>query len=309
MVRVSTLVLLLVFPVLGMDPVSEEEAIDVLATFAKEFKTKDIDEKQNAIYTLHDVPHDTVLDRLEKLLKDRNASVRNVAALAIGGQGHDPIRAGKILMRQYKKDFKNEEVLSSVLDAMVEIKFAGYWPTIKSALKEKRSTVVVRLLDLVGTNKDFRTIPTLLEMYHVAMPKKVSWKTGEVRVDTGAAGDADAKAAKAAFNKKYGQGGSKERRKAMAKARAFDERNFATQLRKCVNRITGQDFDNAIDFEDWYIDNYVEVHRKAAEMDGRDAEKAAAKARKELPALKAKVEERRKELEQELEDERKKKEG
>ena len=311
MMRIAIVFVLLVAVVQAapMDPVTDDEANDVLVTFAEEFKSKDIEEKQNAIYNLHDVPHDKVLDRLEKLLKNRDPAIRNVAALAIGGQGHDPVRVGKILMRQYKKDFKNELVLSSVIEAMVELKFTGYWPGMKPALKAKQSSTVVRILDLLGQNRDYRTLPLLLDMYQVAMPKRVKWKTGEVRVDTGAAGDTDQKAAEAAFNKKYGRGGSKEKRKAAAKAKSFDERNFATQLRKCVKRITGQDFDNAIDFEDWYVENYLMCARKAAEMDGLDPKKAVAKAKRELPAFQAKVEDARKKLEEELEQERKAREG
>jgi hypothetical protein len=132
------------------------------------------------------------------------------------------------------------------------------------------------------------------------MPKKVTWSTGTETVDTGTAGDADQKAAEAKFNAKYGRGGSKAKAKAKAKARSFDLRNFSPQIRKCVKKITGQDFDTAWDFEDWYVENYLLVARKAAEMRGANVEAAVAKASKELPKLKADIESARKKVEEEL---------
>lgn len=284
-----------------IEAVSEEAAKTAIKEFDDAFRTtKDVEAKQNAVYNLHDVPHPLVVRKLEKILKNKDPKIRNVAALALGGQGHDVEGTGALLMRIYKKDYKQEMVLASVLEGVAELRYLKYWPEVKKSLRDERSAIVIRTLDLLASNKDFRAIPTLLEMYKIAMPKRVSWKTGSVTVDTGAAGDADQKAAEAAFNKKYGRGGSKMKAKAKAKARAFDERNFATQLRKVVKAITGEDFDNSIDFEDWYVDNYVMVHRRIAEMEGTDPDAAERKAKAELPDLKAKVEEERKKLEEQL---------
>ncbi|MHC4133491.1 MAG: HEAT repeat domain-containing protein [Planctomycetota bacterium] len=299
--RTLGLLLTLAFAVHAADAVDPQEAQEALKEFEKAFKaTKEIEERQNAVYDLHDVPHDLVIKRLQILLKHKDPRVRNVAALALGGQLHNVALAGTVLMQSYVKDYKNTEVLSSVLEGMAELKYLGYWPKAKPALKDERNAVIIRVLELLGTNEDWRAIPRLLELYRVAMPKKVSWKTGEVKVDTGAAGDADQKAAEAEFNRKYGRGGSKAKAKAKAKARGFDLRNFSTQIRKCVKKITDQDFDTSWDFEDWYVENYLMVARKIAEMDGSDVEAAVAKAKRELPKLKADVESARKKLEEEL---------
>ena len=292
---------------LAADPVSDEEADAILDEFDKAFKkTKVVEEKQGLVYDLHDVMHDDVIDRLEKIaLRDRDPDVRNVAALALGGQKHNVAMAGKALQKVFDKQQKEEVVLASVLEAMAELNYLGYWPKAKKLMSDERSSIVIRTLDLLGANKDYRALPKLLDMYQVALPKRMKWKTGTVTVDTGAAGDADQKAAEAKFNAKYGRGGSKMKAKAKAKAKAFDERNFSTQLRKCVKAITGESFDTALGFEDWYVENYVEVMRKIAQMEGRNIEQAVAKAKSELPALKAKVDEERKKLEEELEQERK----
>lgn len=299
--RTLGLLLAFGFSVYAADAVDLEEAKAAIQEFDKAFKAaKEIEERQNLVYNLHDVPHDLVIRRLEKLLKHKDPAVRNVAALALGGQAHNAPLAGSVLMRTYARDFKNTEVLSSVLEAMAELKYLGYWPKAEPALKDERNAVIIRVLELLGTNEDWRAIPRLLELYRIVMPKKVSWSTGEVKVDTGAAGDADQKAAEAEFNRKYGRGGSKAKAKAKAKARGFDLRNFSTQIRKCVKKITDQDFDTAWDFEDWYVDNYLLVARKVAEMKGTDVDAAVAKAKKELPRLKAEIEEARKKLEEEL---------
>jgi hypothetical protein len=313
--RTMALCLLLALLARAEDPKAPIKAADdqdveaALQEFEEAFKSRELETKQNAVFDLHDFPHDRVIARIEKLLKDKRPEVRNVAALAMGGQGHNTKKAGVALMKSYNKDFKNTEVLASILEAMGELKYMGYWPTVEKAMKDARNSVVIRILELLGNTKDYRSLPKLLELYHVALPKRVNWSTGVVNVDTGTAGDADQKAAEAKFNAKYGRGGSKMKAKAKAKARAFDERNFGLHLRRCVKSITGESFDTALDFEDWYVEHYIEVHRKIAETDGKDPDVAEARARAELPALKAKVESDRKKLEAELEAERKARAG
>ncbi len=284
--------------------VDDAVAKEMLANFKDLMRTKVLAEKQDAVFNLAEVPHDLVIKELTKVLRKRDPEVRTVAALALGGQKHNPVMAGGILMRAYDKEFKNELVLSSVIEGLQELGYMKYWPKIEKAMKDPRSAIVIRLLNLLGANKDLRALPKLIDMYHVAMPKRATWKTGEVTVDTGAAGTADADAAKAKWESKYGKGGSKAKRKAKAAAAAFDERNFATQLRRCVKKMTGEDFENSIDLEDWYLENYIAVWKKIAELNGKNVEKAATKARGELPLLKEKIEKKRKALEEQLKKER-----
>ena len=287
-------------PVLAGEAVDDETAKAAIKEFDRNFKKLDIEEKQNAIYNLHELRNDLVIKRLEKLLRNKHPEVRNVAALALGGQLHNPDYAGKVLLKAYDKEKKNDDVLASVLDGIREVKFLGYWPKLEPALKDKRTSVVIRTLDLLGDNQDWRSLPVLLEMYKVAMPKRIKWSTGTVNVDTGTAGDADQKAAEAKFNAKYGVGGSKAKAKAKRKAKAFEERNFDAQLRRCVKSITGETFDNAYDFEEWYVENFVQVMVKIAEMEGKDVEQAKAKAKAQLPELEKKMDEERLRLEEEL---------
>jgi hypothetical protein len=166
--------------------------------------------------------------------------------------------------------------------------------------KDERNVVVIRMLDLLGTTKDWRAFPDLVELYREVMPKRVSWSTGTVTVDTGAADDSDQRAAEAQFAAKYGQGGSKEKNKAKSKANSFDLRNFTPQIKKCVTAITGKTFENAFDLEEWWCENYIEVAKKIAELEGKDPESVVARAKSEQAELKVKIEEDRKKLEEEL---------
>ena len=59
-----------------------------------------------------------------------------------------------------------------------------------------------------------------------------------------------------------------------------------------------------MDFEDWYVENYVKVHIAIAKMSGVDVAAAERRAKAELPALKAKVDEDRKKLEEDLKKQR-----
>jgi len=264
-------------------------------------KADTVEEKQGVVFSLHDFPNDYTIRALKRYLRDRDPAIRGVAALALGGQVHDKEEAGELLMEAYQKDKDEMQVALSCLDAMRNLKYLGYWPELgKDTGKGARSAVVIRILELLGANKDFRALPMLLDMYKVAMPKHVKWTTGTVNVDTGTAGDADQRAAEAEFNRRYGRGGSRARAAAERKAKAFDARNFQTQIRKCAKEITGEDFETDIDLEDWWIENWEMVARRIAELNGDDVEKAVAKAKKELPARKAKIAEERKKLEEEL---------
>lgn len=291
-------------------PASDDEAKAALAAFEEGWKTaKTVEEKQHVVYNLHDVRHDLVLARIEKLLRDKNPAIRNVAALALGGQTQNVEKSGGSLMKSFQADYKETQVLSSVLMGVEELGYLRYWPQVEVCLKDERNEIVIRTLNLLGKNKDYRALPKLLEMYRIALPKRVSWSTGEVTVDTGAEGTADAEAAEAKFNATYGAGGSKMKAKATAKARSQDDRNFSVELRRSVKAITGEDFPTVIDFEDWYLKNYLAICRRIAEMDGKDPAAAEKKAAAELPLLKQKIDEERKKLEEEAEASEKEREG
>lgn len=180
--------------------VSDEDAQQALGAFKEAFKTKDVGAQQTAVYDLHDVPNDLVIQQLAKLLKKGKPEVRNVAAMALGGQGHNTARAGKTLMSSFEVNYKHDLVIAATLDGWRELRYLGYWPKLKKCLDDDRNAVSIRAIDLIGSNKDFRPIFILMKMYKEAVPKGSSWDGGpEVTVDTGASGDTDQKAAEAKY--------------------------------------------------------------------------------------------------------------
>jgi hypothetical protein len=286
----------------GVAPVPDDKAKEAIKEVRDAFrKAESVEEKQGVVFTLHDIPNDRTIRELKKYLRNRDPAIQGVAALALGGQLHNRKEAGELLLKTFEKEKDEIEVAISCIDAMKNLGWHGYWPALEDETgKGTRSAVVIRILELIGANKDYRALPMLLNMYKVAMPKYVRWTTGKVTVDTGAAGDTDRKAAEAKFNQKYGAGGSKARAAAEGKSKAFDARNFTTQIRKCVKEITGHDFETDIDLEDWWIENWELVARRTAELSGENVEKAIAKAKRELPQRKKEIAEARKKLEEEL---------
>ena len=273
----------------AIEAVDDVQAKDAIKQFDTSFKTRDMDQKQGAVYALHDVPSDLVIKKLARLLKNRKTEVKVVAAMALGGQGHNVDKAGNTLHKSFKSDYDNEDVLSSVLDGWAELHYMEYWPALKKCLDDNRNAIAIRALDLIAANKDWRAVDVILKMYKEAVPKGYKWTTGVVTVDTGAAG-------------------SKAKAKAKGKAGAGKERNLATQLRRTVEALTGEDFETSLDFEDWLVENWVDVARKRAKLEGKDPNAAARAAALELPALKRKIEEEREKLEKQAEDARKQRE-
>ena len=114
-----------------------------------------------AIHDLHDVRDETALRQLEVLVRDESRSVRNVAALALGGQHEHQARAGAALLRAYGDDRDDEVVLSSALDALAELRFRGCWPAVKPTLRDGRLNIVVRTLRLLAAAGVEEAVPEL----------------------------------------------------------------------------------------------------------------------------------------------------
>ena len=124
-------VALLLAAVVAADPVTavpEAEAKLAVKEFDAAYrKAKSIDEKQELIYNLHDVPSPYTVKRLAKLMRNSKPEIRNVAALALGGQGFDKNTAGDVLMKSFAKERKEVAVQTSILDAMAELKYYVRW--------------------------------------------------------------------------------------------------------------------------------------------------------------------------------------
>ena len=93
-----------------------------------------------------------------------------------------------------------------------------------------------------GRLKEYRALPIILEWFNY-YPDGYSWSGGSVRVDTGAAGNKDAKAAKAKWKAKFGGRAKK------ARPLVWEKMVEALEL------ITGEEFAKPEQLEKWMKDN------------------------------------------------------
>jgi hypothetical protein len=157
---------------------------------------------------------------------------------------------------------------------------------------------VVHSLELVGANKDWRAFPELVEMYKMAVPAGKSWSGGEeVTVDTGAEGDADQQAAEAQYkaqNPGRGGGGGG------GPSRSSVLRNLSRPIGKCVKEVTGKSFETSLELSEWWVENYIMVAQKIAELEGKNPESVVPRAKIEQAELREKVAKEREDVEKRL---------
>ena len=102
-----------------------------------------------------------------------------------------------------------------------------------------------------GQLKEYRALKILLEWFNY-YPDGYSWSGGSVRVDTGAAGNKDAKAAKAKWKAKYGG------RKKKARPGAWEK------LIQSLEMITGEKFEKPEELKQWMKDNKALMRKHGA---------------------------------------------
>ena len=233
------------------------------ASFEERFADDDMGKRLRILewYGMH--RHKTVLKDLSKLyLKDKNVEIQAVAAKGLGNQLHDPKKASGYLMQGIKKyeDYGSREnpegddailneneaaVLANSLDSLGKL---GVKPDkngfklIKGLIDHNHDAVAIAMLDWCGATKEYRALPMILEWFNF-YPDGYSWSGGSVKVDTGAAGNKDAKAAKAKFHAKYGGRAKKARPKAHE------------AMKKALKEITGEDFEKPKQLKMWMDEN------------------------------------------------------
>ena len=132
----------------GVTAVPDDQAKEAVKQAREAFRSAEsVEGKQGVVFGLHDVPNDYVIKELAKYLRNRDPAIQGVAALALGGQGHNKEDAGKLLLKTYEKEKKELEVAISCLDAMKALGWYGYWPALeKDTGKGTRSAIVIRIL-------------------------------------------------------------------------------------------------------------------------------------------------------------------
>lgn len=238
--------------------------------FESDFASDDMDKRLRILawYGMH--MHKTVLKDLTKLyLKDKNVEIQGAAAKGLGNQLHDPKRAARVLLQGIEKyeDYAgrtdpegNDEVLNENEATVLVNSLASYanlgikpdkknWKLIKGLIDHPHDGVCIAMLDWCGATQEFRSLPMIHEWFSF-YPDGYSWSGGSVRVDTGAAGNKDAKAAKAKYKAKYGKRAAKARPKAHE------------AMKRALKAITGEDFEKPKELKQWMDDNKVMLKKK-----------------------------------------------
>ena len=273
------LAVLLVIAVVAALPLRAEEAEkpkphedqqlkehEVFEKFEAKFSSKDMDHRIQITRWLGHWRHKKVLKKLKSIwLKDPEMELRAVAAEGLGNQTPFTKDAGKTLVKglvQMKNLASREDpegadelaqaleakALASGIKAVGDLGYKKAWEELKGFIDHYHDDVAAEMMLTCGRLKEYRALPVLLEWFNF-YPDGYSWAGGSVRVDTGAAGNKDAKAAKAKWKAKYGS------RKRKARPAAWDA------LIQALEMITGEKFETADELKQWMRDNRALLRR------------------------------------------------
>lgn len=266
---------LLVIAVLCAPPVLAEDAAEakphtdqqlkeheVFDRFKEEYKSDDVEDQIKILRWLGMWRHKKVLRELKKIwLKEKDYELRAVAAAGLGQQSPYAKKSGKYLTDGLGKmtrlgsreDPEGDELLQQTLEVraiVAGIKAVGTlgykdgWDTLKVYIDHYEDAVAIEMMLTCGRLKEYRALPILLEWFNF-YPDGYSYAGGSVTVDTGAAGNEDAKAAKAKWKAKYGA------RKKKARPMAWEA------LIQSLEMITGEKFEKPVELKDWMKKNKV----------------------------------------------------
>jgi HEAT repeats len=218
----------------GDVPADVKEAIAYFDKYAA--KSKDDTKYAELVHDLAATGAAAAAERIGKILtEDRNLEHQMIAADALSEfakDGEGRAAAGKALVKALQKGDWDEDMQIQLVDALGKIAFApGTLPVCEVLLKAESPWLMLRCVRALGLIKDLHALPALLEILE-RMPVGYKWPAGEeVKVDSGAAGDADQKEAERQYNEQNSGRGKKGKPPVMFKA-------YIQELKKTVQAIT-----------------------------------------------------------------------
>ena len=253
-------------------PHADEDVKKATERFEQDFANDDMDKRLRILKWYGMYMHKDVLKRLKKLwLKSKDVEIQAAAAEGLGNQAPFPKDATKALMEGLRKyeDYasrpepEGDEELQQELEAKalanalrslakLDIKpDKKGWKMIKGLIDHNHDDVCIAMLEWCGKTTEWRSLDMILEWFEF-YPDGYSWSGGSVRVDTGAAGNKDAKAAKAKYKAKYGGRAKKGRPAAHA------------AMKKALLDITGQKFEKPDELKAWMKENKALLKKNGA---------------------------------------------
>ncbi|MDJ0975782.1 MAG: hypothetical protein QNJ98_15075 [Planctomycetota bacterium] len=227
-----------------------------LKRFEKDYASDDMDERIKILKWISMHRHKKVVALLKKIyLKEKNLELVATAGAGLALQTSHPKQATKIALQGLEKYAKlagktpeteaqrlQEDLEASVLVAgLTSYKALGQkidWKKMKGFLDHNNDDVAIAMIKLCEARLEYKAIPVIYEWFH-HYPDGLSWEGGSVKVDTGAAGDKDAKAAKAKWKAKYGGRAKK------ARPNAFKA------MVECVHVLTGEKITKRVQLKEW----------------------------------------------------------
>jgi len=229
---------------------------EVFTRFEGKWKSDDMDDRIQILRWFGMWRHKKVLRELKSIwLKEADYELRAVAAEGLARQTPFLKKSGKVLVDGLSKmiklasreDPEDDELLAQTLEAraiVAGIKAVGVlgyrdgWDVLRKYIDHYDDGVAAEMMLTCGRLKEYRALALLLEWFNY-YPDGASFAGGSVTVDTGAEGNADAKAAKAKWKAKYGS------RKKKARPAAWDAMIESLRL------ITGETFAKPEELKAW----------------------------------------------------------
>lgn len=253
-------------------PHSDEDVEQALERFEKDIQADSADTRIRILKWLGMYRHKKVVKELKDIwLKHKDVELQGIAAEGLGNQTANVRDAARALIDGLEKyeDYATREeplteraeevaqtlearALAAALRSLARLKYTGdkkEFKLISEFVDHGNDDICIATLDYFGGVQEWRALPIILEWFNF-YPDGYSWAGGSVTVDTGAAGDKDAKAAKAAWHGKFGGRARK------ARPAAHDA------MRRALKDITEQDFTKADELKQWMKDNKQLLKKK-----------------------------------------------
>ncbi len=229
---------------------SDKEAKHELKVFQQAYATEDVDYKLDAVARLGKCVHKDVMKRLLTVLfKDPDPYVKAEAAKGLARQVPFAKEIGKRTLRLLTDDKTPPKVLAQLVYTLGALRYTKAWEPITELIAHDDDGVVIAAFRVVGDWKELRAwreIQNFWDMY----PEEGKFQTGTVKVDTGAAGTKDQKAAKRKWMAKYGNKRKQRVRPECVKA-----------LKEAVKKITGEDLKKPEEFREWCRAHKAEIKK------------------------------------------------
>jgi hypothetical protein len=222
--------------------------------FDRDFASRDETKRFGAISSLGSTANDLVTKKLGTLLNHPNLEVRQAAASTMEDQYQNKPLAGELLRKALVKE-EEAEVLINIALALGRVPHPDAIPDMGEVLKKQGNVFVkIEILKSFGKMKDTRALIPILDLWLVN-PQGYSWEGGEVKYDSGAAGDGDQKEAERQYKEKYGNQQRKGAPPTMLKT-------YIQAIAEAVEKITGEKLSGPTALMEWMCKHEAELPYK-----------------------------------------------